>query len=71
MDISVSYKHKGEFYHYKVTDKHFLGRPVEVNEFFHNILELDGTTENICPILILQMYLFIIQTCVDWLLFPK
>ncbi|XP_073907214.1 complement C5 [Castor canadensis] len=30
MDISVSYKHKGEFYHYKVTDKHFLGRPVEV-----------------------------------------
>ncbi|XP_003479183.1 complement C5 [Cavia porcellus] len=30
MDINVSYKHKGDFYHYKVTDKNFLGRPVEV-----------------------------------------
>ncbi|KAM7316887.1 hypothetical protein ACRRTK_024618 [Alexandromys fortis] len=30
MDINVSYKHKGEFYHYKVTEKNFLGRPVEV-----------------------------------------
>ncbi|XP_023557367.1 complement C5 isoform X2 [Octodon degus] len=30
MDINVSYKHKGDFYHYKMTDKNFLGRPVEV-----------------------------------------
>ncbi|XP_055455987.1 complement C5 [Psammomys obesus] len=30
MDIDVSYKHKGDFYRYKVTDKNFLGRPVEV-----------------------------------------
>ncbi|KAL2781996.1 complement C5 isoform 2, partial [Daubentonia madagascariensis] len=30
MDINVSYKHKGDFYHYKVTEKNFLGRPVEV-----------------------------------------
>ncbi|KAM5329098.1 complement C5 isoform 2-T2 [Glossophaga mutica] len=30
MDISVSYKHKGDFYHYKITEKNFLGRPVEV-----------------------------------------
>ncbi|KFO24124.1 Complement C5 [Fukomys damarensis] len=30
MDINVSYKHKGDFHHYKVTDKNFLGRPVEV-----------------------------------------
>lgn len=32
MDINISYKHKGDFYHYKVTEKNFLGRPVEVNE---------------------------------------
>uniref|UniRef100_A0A8C6RI27 Hemolytic complement n=1 Tax=Nannospalax galili TaxID=1026970 RepID=A0A8C6RI27_NANGA len=30
MDINVSYKHKGDFYQYKVTEKNFLGRPVEV-----------------------------------------
>ncbi|XP_012519839.1 PREDICTED: complement C5 [Propithecus coquereli] len=30
MDISVSYKHKGNFHQYKVTEKNFLGRPVEV-----------------------------------------
>ncbi|KAH0517074.1 Complement C5, partial [Microtus ochrogaster] len=30
MDINVSYKHKGDFYRYKVTEKNFLGRPVEV-----------------------------------------
>ncbi|XP_051022288.1 complement C5 [Acomys russatus] len=30
MDINVSYKHKGDFYHYKVTEENFLGRPVEV-----------------------------------------
>ncbi|KAM5185761.1 complement C5 isoform 2-T2 [Callospermophilus lateralis] len=30
MDINVSYKHKGDFHHYKVTEKNFLGRPVEV-----------------------------------------
>ncbi|KAM5298508.1 complement C5 [Ctenodactylus gundi] len=30
MDINVSYKHKGDLYHYKVTDKNFLGRPIEV-----------------------------------------
>lgn len=34
MDINVSYKHKGDFYHYKVTENNFLGRPVEVNEIF-------------------------------------
>lgn len=34
MDINVSYKHKGDFYHYKVTEKNFLGRPVEVIEIF-------------------------------------
>nr|XP_054365064.1 complement C5 [Mirounga angustirostris] len=30
MDINVSYKHKGDFYHYKMTEKNFLGRPIEV-----------------------------------------
>ncbi|XP_023366346.1 complement C5 isoform X2 [Otolemur garnettii] len=30
MDINVSYKHKGDLYHYKVTENNFLGRPVEV-----------------------------------------
>ncbi|XP_016069153.1 PREDICTED: complement C5 [Miniopterus natalensis] len=30
MDISVSYKHKGDFYHYKITKTNFLGRPIEV-----------------------------------------
>ncbi|XP_066223380.1 complement C5 [Saccopteryx leptura] len=30
MDISVSYKHKGDFHHYKITRTNFLGRPVEV-----------------------------------------
>ncbi|XP_036288753.1 complement C5 [Pipistrellus kuhlii] len=30
MDISVSYKHKGGFQNYKLTQKNFLGRPVEV-----------------------------------------
>ncbi|KAM4876956.1 LOW QUALITY PROTEIN: complement C5 [Thomomys bottae] len=30
MDINVSYKHKGDLYNYKMTDKHFLGKPIEV-----------------------------------------
>ncbi|XP_058528625.1 complement C5 [Ochotona princeps] len=30
MDINVSYKNKGNFQHYKMTEKNFLGRPVEV-----------------------------------------
>lgn len=30
MDINISYKHKGDFYNYKITEKNFLGRPVEV-----------------------------------------
>uniref|UniRef100_A0A8I3VYP3 Complement C5 n=1 Tax=Callithrix jacchus TaxID=9483 RepID=A0A8I3VYP3_CALJA len=30
MDIDVTYKHKGALHHYKMTDKNFLGRPVEV-----------------------------------------
>ncbi|XP_058158448.1 complement C5 isoform X1 [Dasypus novemcinctus] len=30
MDISISYKHKGDFYHYRITEKNFLGKPVEV-----------------------------------------
>ncbi|XP_036117220.1 complement C5 [Molossus molossus] len=30
MDITVSYKHKGDFYHYKITQKNFLGKPIEV-----------------------------------------
>ncbi|XP_011359292.1 complement C5 [Pteropus vampyrus] len=29
MDINVSYKHKGDLYQYKITEKNFLGRPVE------------------------------------------
>ncbi|XP_022434572.1 complement C5 isoform X2 [Delphinapterus leucas] len=29
MDIKVSYKHKGDLYYYKMTEKNFLGRPVE------------------------------------------
>ncbi|EDL08638.1 hemolytic complement, partial [Mus musculus] len=31
MDINVAYKHEGDFHKYKVTEKHFLGRPVEVS----------------------------------------
>ncbi|XP_054440439.1 complement C5 isoform X2 [Pteronotus mesoamericanus] len=31
MDISVSYKHKGDLHHYKLTEKNFLGRPLEVS----------------------------------------
>lgn len=39
MDIKVSYKHKGDLYYYKMTEKNFLGRPVEVNKgFFYSIL---------------------------------
>uniref|UniRef100_A0A0D9RLA3 Complement C5 n=3 Tax=Chlorocebus sabaeus TaxID=60711 RepID=A0A0D9RLA3_CHLSB len=30
MDIDVTYKHKGPLHNYKMTDKNFLGRPVEV-----------------------------------------
>ncbi|XP_028690734.2 complement C5 isoform X2 [Macaca mulatta] len=30
MDIDVAYKHKGPLHNYKMTDKNFLGRPVEV-----------------------------------------
>nr|XP_008271599.1 complement C5 isoform X1 [Oryctolagus cuniculus] len=30
MDINVSYKHKGNFQNYKITEKNFLGKPVEV-----------------------------------------
>ncbi|XP_039090539.1 complement C5 [Hyaena hyaena] len=30
MDINVSYKHKGDFYRYKMTEKNFLGKPIEV-----------------------------------------
>ncbi|XP_042534627.1 complement C5 [Dipodomys spectabilis] len=30
MDINVSYKHKGDFYQYKMTDEQFLGKPIEV-----------------------------------------
>ncbi|XP_002916001.1 complement C5 [Ailuropoda melanoleuca] len=30
MDINVSYKRKGDLYHYKMTEKNFLGRPIEV-----------------------------------------
>uniref|UniRef100_A0A673U5T1 Complement C5 n=1 Tax=Suricata suricatta TaxID=37032 RepID=A0A673U5T1_SURSU len=30
MDINVSYKNKGDFYHYKMTEKNFLGKPIEV-----------------------------------------
>ncbi|XP_058380728.1 complement C5 [Diceros bicornis minor] len=29
MDINVSYKHKGDFYRYRMTEKNFLGRPIE------------------------------------------
>ncbi|XP_069431364.1 complement C5 [Ovis canadensis] len=30
MDVKVSYKNKGDLYHYKMSDKYFLGRPIEV-----------------------------------------
>ncbi|XP_004712619.1 complement C5 [Echinops telfairi] len=30
MDVTVSYKNHGDIYHYKMTDKHFLGKPIEV-----------------------------------------
>ncbi|XP_006191863.2 complement C5 [Camelus ferus] len=30
MDVKVSYKHKGDIYQYKITERNFLGRPVEV-----------------------------------------
>ncbi|XP_037653273.1 complement C5 [Choloepus didactylus] len=30
MDINISYKHKGDFYHYKMTEKNFIGSPIEV-----------------------------------------
>ncbi|KAM8940719.1 complement C5 [Lycaon pictus] len=30
MDVKISYKHKGDLYHYKMTEKNFLGRPIEV-----------------------------------------
>ncbi|KAG8518805.1 Complement C5 [Galemys pyrenaicus] len=30
MDIKVSYKNKGDLYHYKMTENNFLGKPVEV-----------------------------------------
>ncbi|CAI9171433.1 unnamed protein product [Rangifer tarandus platyrhynchus] len=30
MDIKVSYKNKGDLYHYKISEKYFLGRPIEV-----------------------------------------
>lgn len=32
MDINVSYKRKGDLHRYKMTEKNFLGRPIEVNE---------------------------------------
>lgn len=38
MDINVSYKNKGNFQLYKMTEKNFLGRPVEVNEEFFFIM---------------------------------
>ncbi|XP_014685899.1 complement C5 [Equus asinus] len=30
MNINVSYKRKGDFYHYRMTEKNFIGRPLEV-----------------------------------------
>ncbi|XP_049752859.1 complement C5 isoform X2 [Elephas maximus indicus] len=30
MDINISYKNRGDFYHYKMTEKNFLGKPIEV-----------------------------------------
>ncbi|KAM6170534.1 complement C5 isoform 1-T1 [Rhynchocyon petersi] len=30
MDINLSYKKKGDLYHYKITETNFLGRPIEV-----------------------------------------
>ncbi|XP_043309645.1 complement C5 [Cervus canadensis] len=29
MDIKVSYKNKGDLYHYKISEKYFLGKPIE------------------------------------------
>ncbi|XP_058997811.1 complement C5 [Mustela lutreola] len=31
MDINLSYKHKGDIHHYKMTENSFLGRPIEVS----------------------------------------
>lgn len=49
MDINISYKHKGDFYHYKVTEKNFLGRPVEVNEIlFSHVGEFKSSLTSFC-----------------------
>lgn len=37
MDVKVSYKNKGDLYHYKMSDKYFLGRPIEVNKGFFKV----------------------------------
>lgn len=64
MDINISYKHKGDFYNYKITEKNFLGRPVEVNEglfkLFYN-----------CSTLILWMYVFTTSAYIEYTLCPK
>ena len=38
MDIKVSYKNKGDLYHYKISEKYFLGRPIEVNKEFFQVI---------------------------------
>ncbi|KAK2120247.1 hypothetical protein P7K49_001633 [Saguinus oedipus] len=42
MDIDVTYKHKGALHHYKMTDKNFLGRPVEGNSPEIRVLSLSS-----------------------------
>ncbi|XP_067599577.1 complement C5 [Pseudorca crassidens] len=44
MDIKVSYKRKGDLYYYKMTEKNFLGRPVEVP--FNDDLVVLSTGQN-------------------------
>ncbi|KAI4589347.1 hypothetical protein MJG53_003755, partial [Ovis ammon polii x Ovis aries] len=44
MDVKVSYKNKGDLYHYKMSDKYFLGRPIEVKTVVHKI----STSEEVC-----------------------
>lgn len=38
MDIKVSYKNKGDLYHYKISEKYFLGKPIEVNKEFFQVI---------------------------------
>uniref|UniRef100_A0A452QL43 Complement C5 n=1 Tax=Ursus americanus TaxID=9643 RepID=A0A452QL43_URSAM len=45
MDINVSYKRKGDLHRYKMTEKNFLGRPIE---YCHYAFPTVLTSEEIC-----------------------